>query len=96
MAIIAQRRMHMNPAKMILDRIGVQKAAAVTGKSITRVYRWAKPASRGGANGIIPHMDALKLLDHCRAEGIPVTEVDFMQAPSIASDGEPEAAKRDA
>ena len=82
--------MHMNPAKTILDRIGVPKAAEVTGKSVSRVYRWARPASRGGTDGIIPHMDALKLLDHCRAEGIPLTEADFLKAPSIVSDGEPD------
>ncbi|WP_212490398.1 hypothetical protein [Bradyrhizobium sp. AUGA SZCCT0176] len=74
----------MQPAKSILDRIGVDKAAAITGKSLSRVYRWAKPASRGGTGGVIPHADALKLLDHCRAEGIPVTEADFMRAPALA------------
>lgn len=74
----------MQPAKSIIDQIGVEKAAEITGKSISRVYRWAKPASRGGTGGIIPHADALKLLDYCRAEGLPITEADFMQAPTLA------------
>jgi hypothetical protein len=76
----------MDPAKTILDRIGVEKAAEVTGKSISRVYRWAKPASHGGTGGIIPHIDALKLLDHVRVAGIPISEADFMRAPSIVAD----------
>jgi len=81
--------MHMNPAKSILDRVGFPKAAKVTGKHISRVYRWAQPTSRGGTNGVIPHADALKLLAYCRAECVPVTEADFMQAPSIAPDQAP-------
>jgi hypothetical protein len=77
--------MHMEPAKSILDRIGVEKAAEVTGKHISRVYRWTYPAgAREGTGGIIPHADAIKLLEYCRTADIPLSETDFMQAPSIA------------
>jgi hypothetical protein len=49
------RAMHMEPAKSILDRIGYAKAAEVTGKHISRVYRWTYPAGvREGTGGIIP------------------------------------------
>jgi hypothetical protein len=75
----------MEPAKSILDRIGVAKAAEITGKHISRVYRWTYPAGvREGTGGIIPHSDALKLLEYARAEGIPLDETDFMKAPSVA------------
>lgn len=80
--------MHMDPAKTILDRIGFEKAADVTGKSISRVYRWAKPQSHGGTGGVIPHADAIKLLDYCRAENIAVTEADFMKAPLLVTEAE--------
>jgi hypothetical protein len=78
--------MHMDPAKSILDLIGVEVAARVTGKHISRVYRWTYPASRGGTGGIIPHNDAIKLLDHARGEKLALTEADFMRPPTIVSE----------
>lgn len=74
---------HMDPAKTILDRLGYQKAAEITGKSISRVYRWAMPSGpKGGTGGVIPHKEAIKLLAYCRENGIPFTEADFMRAPT--------------
>lgn len=78
----------MDPAKSILDLIGVETAAKVTGKHISRVYRWTYPSSRGGTGGIIPHTEALKLLDHARAEQIPLNEADFMRSPSVAAEAQ--------
>lgn len=75
----------MEPAKSILDRIGYGKAAEVTGKHISRVYRWTYPAGvREGTGGIIPHADAIKLLDYCRSASIPLSETDFMKSPTIS------------
>lgn len=74
----------MEPAKSILDRIGFETAAKITGKHISRVYRWTYPPSRGGTGGIIPHGDALKLLDHARLEGIELNEADFLRVPAVA------------
>lgn len=83
----------MDPAKSILDRIGVEKAAEVTGKSISRVYRWTYPTgAREGTGGIIPHADAIKLLEYCRSEDIPLSEADFMQAPSVVPEPEKQGA----
>lgn len=76
--------MHMEPAKSILDRIGVETAAKVTGKHITRVYRWKYPSSRGGTGGVIPHPDALKLLEHSRENGLGLVEADFLRQPAPA------------
>lgn len=78
--------MHMEPAKSILELIGVETAAKVTGKHISRVYRWMYPSgARGGTGGVIPHADALKLLDHARSENLPLTEADFMRKPAVAN-----------
>ena len=76
--------MHMEPAKSILDLIGVEIAAKVTGKHISRVYRWTYPTKRGGTGGIIPHADALKLLKYARANRIALNETHFMQPPAVA------------
>lgn len=79
--------MHMEPAKSILDRVGVDVAARVTGKHISRIYRWMYPAGpRGGTGGIIPHSDAIKLLDHARQNGLGLTEADFLRSPSVAAE----------
>jgi hypothetical protein len=78
--------MHMDPAKSILDLIGVEVAARVTGKHISRVYRWTYPSARGGTGGVIPHSDAIKLLDHARAEKLPLNEADFMRSPSAVTE----------
>lgn len=83
----------MDPAKTILDLIGFEKAAEVTGKSISRVYRWTYPSgTREGTGGVIPHADAIKLLDYCRAGNIPLVESDFMKAPSVVPEAEQQGA----
>lgn len=86
--------MHMDPAKSILDLIGYETAARVTGKHISRVYRWTYPSGvREGTGGIIPHADSIKLLAHARAEGLGLSEADFMRAPSeaVPAASEPQA-----
>ncbi|MEH2508662.1 hypothetical protein V1291_000016 [Nitrobacteraceae bacterium AZCC 1564] len=78
--------MHMDPAKSILDLIGYDKAAEITGKHISRVYRWTYPSGvREGTGGIIPHVDAIKLLAHARKEKLPLSEADFLKAPSVVT-----------
>jgi hypothetical protein len=85
--------MHMDPAKTILDLIGYEKAAEVTGTHISRVYRWTYPAgAREGTGGVIPHAAAIKLLAHARTEGIALDEADFMRAPSIVRESEQQGA----
>lgn len=82
--------MSLNPAKSVIEKIGgAETASRVTGKHISRVYRWTYPASRGGTGGVVPHDDAIKLLDYARENSITLTADDFMQAPSTV----PEAAE---
>lgn len=81
------RSMHMNPAKSILDTIGYATAAEITGKHISRVYRWTYPSGvREGTGGVIPHGDAVKLLAFARSQKLGLTEVDFMRAPSVVEE----------
>jgi hypothetical protein len=68
----------LNPAhKVIQDLGGFEAVAALTGKHISRVYRWTYPKAKGGTGGHIPPADAALLLAHARAEGLPVTAASF-------------------
>lgn len=69
---------HLQPAKGIIEKFGgPEKVAAVTGKHVSRVYRWMYPKVRGGSDGFIPQAVAATLLAHAEAEGIDLTPADF-------------------
>lgn len=72
---------HLDPAKSVIATIGgVEKVASITGRSITRVYRWMYPKDRGGTGGVIPHAEARKLLEYAEAERLPLSPNDFFAA----------------
>lgn len=84
--------MSFNPAKSVIEKVGgAETASRVTGKHISRVYRWTYPASRGGTGGVVPHEDAIKLLDFARENNIALTADDFMQAPSTVPEAPAES-----
>lgn len=68
---------HLEPARTVLAKIGVANAAAITGKHISRCYRWMKSRERGGTDGRIPSADAAKLLQYAEANGLELTPADF-------------------
>jgi hypothetical protein len=68
---------HLDPARSIIRKIGIDTVAAVTGKHISRVYRWMYPKERGGTGGLIPHGDALALLDFAKANDVALTPDEF-------------------
>lgn len=70
--------MHLEPAKSILDRIGYEAAAELTGKHISRIYRWTYPAERGGTGGLIPQRYHRMFLDYARGKGIALEAEDFL------------------
>lgn len=75
--------MSMEPAKSIIEKCGgPAKVAEITGRDISRVYRWMYPADRGGSNGRIPYDEAEKLLKHAAENGIPLVHSEFFGAPS--------------
>lgn len=77
---------HLEPAKTIIGRFGdgkagVDKVSDITGKHVSRVYRWMYPKDRGGTGGLIPQGDCALLLAHAQQNGISLTPADFF--PSV-------------
>lgn len=71
---------YLNPASSIIEAFGgVEKVSAVTGKHISRVYRWMYPKSLGGTGGVIPQAEAEKLLQHAREQNLPITAEQFFR-----------------
>ncbi|WP_210162767.1 hypothetical protein [Kaistia adipata] len=69
---------HLDPARSVIAKLGGPEVVrGITGKSLTRIYRWMYPASRGGTEGVIPHLDARKLLQFAQANGIELEPRDF-------------------
>lgn len=75
----------LEPARSVLAKIGgVDVAAKITGKHVSRVYRWTYPRERGGTGGVVPHDDATKLLDHAKQNDIDLRADDFFAAQAVA------------
>jgi len=75
--------MHLDPAKTVIAKVGGPEVVAeVTGRDLSRVYRWMYPKERGGSGGIIPHREAEKILAHAMRNGIDVTPSDFFARPA--------------
>jgi len=71
---------HLEPAKSVIAKLGgVEVVSTVTGKHVSRVYRWMYPRERGGTGGTIPHAVARKLLDHAAKTDIPLSAAEFFQ-----------------
>ena len=69
---------HLDPAKTIIAKAGgVDAVASITGKHVSRIYRWMHPREKGGTGGVVPHADATKLLRHAQETGIEITAADF-------------------
>jgi hypothetical protein len=76
----------MDPAASIIAKFGGHEAVAtITGKHVTRVYRWTYPKAKGGTNGVIPHEDARKLLAHAKSAGIELQPADFFAEAGAAA-----------
>jgi hypothetical protein len=68
---------HLNPAKSVIAKIGIDKVCAITGKHVSRVYRWMYPKERGGTGGRVPQEDAEKLLAYAKDKSIDLSPADF-------------------
>lgn len=68
---------HLNPAKSVIDKIGIDKVVTITGKHVSRVYRWMYPKERGGTGGRVPQEDAEKLLAYAKENKIDLSPADF-------------------
>lgn len=76
---------HLDPASSIIRKIGVDTVAAVTGKHISRVYRWMYPKERGGTGGFIPSTDAMALLEYARSNDLDLKPDEFFAKPERAA-----------
>ncbi len=74
---------HLDPARSIIAKIGIEKVAEVTGKHVSRVYRWMYPKERGGTGGFIPQADAQTLLQYSRENGIALSAAEFIEAAPV-------------
>lgn len=76
---MAKRNIHsLDPAASVISRLGgVAQVASITGRDVSRIYRWMAPKSTGGTGGRIPHDDAIKMLQHAREKGLPLTAEEF-------------------
>jgi hypothetical protein len=76
---------HLEPAKSIIAKIGIEKVAEITGKHVSRVYRWMYPKERGGTGGLIPQTDAPTILKYARDNSIELSPADLFPAQENAA-----------
>lgn len=77
----------LEPAVSVIRYLGgAKKVADITGKSLTRVYRWTYPDAEGGTGGIVPAREQRKLLDHAQANGIDLRPADFFDASRLQAE----------
>jgi len=67
MTIMSEK--HLDPARSVIAKIGIEKVAEVTGKHVSRVYRWMYTREKGGTGGFIPPEDAKAFLEPAPVEG---------------------------
>lgn len=77
---------HLDPARSVIAKIGVDKVAEVTGKHVSRVYRWMYPRDRGGTGGFIPQTDAQAILKYARQNDIALSPAEFLEAMPQAAE----------
>lgn len=69
----------MEPAASIIERLGgVTRVATIVGLHRTRVSNWKRPRRSGGTDGRVPQDHHVKLLEHARENGIPLSANDFL------------------
>ena len=82
---MAKKLEYLEPAKSVISALGgVDKVAEITGKHVSRVYRWMYPKAKGGTDGFIPQSDAETLLDHAEQNGLPLTADNFFRRAAPA------------
>lgn len=72
---------YLDPAKTIIAKAGgIDAVAEITGKHVSRIYRWRQSREVGGTGGVVPHDDATKLLQAAKDRGLDITPADFFGA----------------
>lgn len=74
---------YLEPAKTVIAKCGgVDAAAIITGKHVSRVYRWMYPKERGGTGGVIPIPQARKLMEYAASHKIDLPAELFFREPA--------------
>jgi hypothetical protein len=77
---MAKKLEYLDPARSVISALGgVEKVAEITGKHVSRVYRWMYPKANGGTDGFVPQPDAEKLLQYARDNDKPLTADSFFR-----------------
>lgn len=74
---------HLDPARSVIAKIGIDKVAEVTGKHVSRVYRWMYAKEKGGTGGFIPPEDAKTLLAWARGNGVLLSASEFLEPAPV-------------
>jgi hypothetical protein len=80
-AVSSHNKRQLDPARTIIYQLGgVVVVARITGKSLSRVYRWMYSTKRGGTGGLIPQRLIPALLKYAEQHHIDVKPEDFLPA----------------
>lgn len=78
---------HLNPAATAIAKLGgPDRVSEITGKHISRIYRWMYAKARGGTGGRVPQDDAQKMLEFAKREGIDLSPADFFSPSTEAAE----------
>lgn len=69
---------HLEPARSIIGKIGVDIVAQRTKTHVSQVYRWMYSKPRGGTGGLIPMRHIPALIAEAKERGIALSADDFI------------------
>jgi hypothetical protein len=73
------------PAQRLIDRFGVKRLAAWSGRHQSRVWAWAWAPAKGGTGGVVPHRLRQRITEGALQEvGVRLTPADFEPADGEA------------
>ena len=73
---------HLEPARTVLEIIGIDTAARVTGRHRSRVMRWMYPRAKGGSDGLIPSEMQQRLMAYAASNNVPLRPEHFFGSPT--------------
>jgi hypothetical protein len=77
---------YYDPAFSIVRKLGGNsEVARITGRDRSAVWRWTVGPDSNGLSGVIPMIEAKKILRHARAVGIDIDAADFFAPATPAT-----------
>ncbi|MGW6778997.1 hypothetical protein ACWF50_13250 [Brucella pseudogrignonensis] len=71
-------KIHFDPARRIIQKVGVGVIADATGVHVSRVYRWMYGKDRGGTGGVIPIDHIRPIMTVASSNGVKLCADDFL------------------